>query len=436
MRRNDSLAVLLIASLFVVDCTGAAELSAGAADVDLTPPLDMKATLGGYGERMSRPAEGVHDQVFAKALVVSDGDRRFALLTADILGFPPAFKPALVHQLANDGWTAEQIMLLPSHSHTSIDMSAINPANVFGNKQIGLFHEKLFEWTIQRCVSVVEKAASELVPVAIGTSSKPIDGWNRNRRRRDGPTDNSLTVTRIDATDAKPLAVLVNFSAHPTFMSAEHMRFSGGWPGHLQRTLQRTIGRNVIVMYYNGAEGDQAPVGRPNSGSDRWKAAAQYGNDLAVEARDLWTIIRPRYDLAFDFHTQEFDLPARSWHPEFMKTGGDEYAMSEELLEKMLPLMFPDTTTSGSLRLGDLVIVGVPGEMATELGLAIKKQTTKTTGARHVAVGGLANQWISYILSAEEYDRGGYEASVSFYGPELGKCVVDAALAGVKELDR
>ncbi len=40
----------------------AAEIQAGVARVDLTPPREMKAALGGYGERMSRPAEDVHDR--------------------------------------------------------------------------------------------------------------------------------------------------------------------------------------------------------------------------------------------------------------------------------------------------------------------------------------------------------------------------------------
>jgi hypothetical protein len=74
--------------------------------------------------------------------------------------------------------------------------------------------------------------------------------------------------------------------------------------------------------------------------------------------------------------------------------------------------------------------------MTAELGLSIKQQTTEITGARYVAIGGLANEWISYILSAEEYQRGGYEASVSFYGAGLGQCIVDGAIAGVKNLPR
>jgi hypothetical protein len=424
------------------------ELTAGVARIDLTPPQEMKATLGGYGERMSRPAEGVHDRVFAKALVVSDGQRRYALLTADILGFPPGFKPALIgrlshsppdkalsRQAATSDWTADQIMLLPSHSHTSIEMNAIHPRNLLGNKQIGLFDKKLYEWTLDRCAAVITEAASNPVPVQVGTSSQTIDGWNRNRRQRGGVTDRALTVTRIDTLPGKPLAVLVNFTAHPTFMGAAQMLFSGGWPGHLQRTLESLIGHETTVMFYNGAEGDQAPVDRTGSGPSRWEAAQQFGMDLAVVAHAQWSTTATARDIRFDFHLQLIDLPKNCWHPDFMNTGGAEYGLSEALLEKMLPLLFPRQTTSGSLRLGELLIVGVPGELQAALGLEIKTRAQKNTGVRHIAIGGLANEWISYILSTKQYQRGGYEASVSFYGPALGPCIVEGAVTGVEHLN-
>ncbi len=100
MRQSHLLAVASVACLLWLANVDAAELTAGTARIDLTPPMEMNVAWGGYGARMSRPAEGVHDRVFAKALVVSDGDRQFALVTADILGFPPAFKPVLVGRLA------------------------------------------------------------------------------------------------------------------------------------------------------------------------------------------------------------------------------------------------------------------------------------------------------------------------------------------------
>ena len=72
MRTVRQLVILFLAIALMTLSARASEMSAGVARVDLTPPMEMKATLGGYGERMSRPAEGVHDRVFAKALVLAD----------------------------------------------------------------------------------------------------------------------------------------------------------------------------------------------------------------------------------------------------------------------------------------------------------------------------------------------------------------------------
>src|SRR5215213_5290164 len=88
-----SLICLLAIVPYSAICAIASELLPGAARVDLTPPLSMKTPLGGYGARMNRPAVGVHDRIFAKALVVTDGIRKFVLVTADMLGFSPPFKP-------------------------------------------------------------------------------------------------------------------------------------------------------------------------------------------------------------------------------------------------------------------------------------------------------------------------------------------------------
>ena len=412
----------------------AAELSAGVARIDLTPPLEMKAPLGGYGERMNRPAEGIHDRIFAKAVVLSDGNKRFALVTADLLGFAPPVKQAIVERLAAEGWTENQIILLASHSHASIEMNALNPLNTFNIPQIGIHSPELFELTINNFVKLIREASKQLQPVSIGTSTQEIPGWNRNRRTRGGITDDQLTVTRIDTLDGKPLVALVNFTAHPTFLGAETMVFSAGWPGYMQRTIETVIGDGVTAMYYNGAEGDQAPAGRPNSGSSRWEQAERYGVELALLAERQWKDTVQNRNVDFNFHSQEIKLPERTWHPDFKKTGGDEYGLTEKLLKAMLPTMFPSQINSVSLRLGDLVLVGVPGEMTAELGLRIKKESMKLTGATSVTVGGLADAWISYILSPEEYRRGGYEASVSFYGETLGEAIVTNVLMGVENI--
>src|SRR5262249_19899777 len=133
-------------------------LRAGTARVNLTPPLDMKAALGGYGARTSKPATGVHDAICAKALVLAQNERKFVLVTADVLAFPPGFKAALMERLVINGWTANQVLLLASHSHTSIDMMALHPGNEFGIPQVGIFQKELFEHTADRLAKVIRDA--------------------------------------------------------------------------------------------------------------------------------------------------------------------------------------------------------------------------------------------------------------------------------------
>ena len=424
---------LIIGLIATSPQAAATPLKAGVARVDLTPPMELKAPLGGYGARMSKPAVGVHDRIFAKGIVISDGTKRFGLVTADVLAFPPGFKSAVVESLADANWKSDQIMLLPSHSHTSIDMSALNPKNTLGIPQIGFFHKGLYDLTVARLAQVITEASKDPVAVSVSTRTIQLHGWNRNRRQDNAAYDADLTVTRIDKVTGQPLAVLVNWTAHPTFMGPYDMMFSGGWPGHLQRTIEALIGHGVTAMYYNGAQGDQSPIPREDSGGN-WERAECYGRELGIIVCREWQKIKPIPSPTFSYHAEEIKLPKCTWHPDFMKTGGSEYGLSEEIMEKVIALMAPQKTVSGSLRLGSLLIIGIPGEIAAQLGMSLELQARQITGIQHVVIGGLANEWVSYILSAEEYKKGGYEASVSFYGEALDQVIVEGALRGVSKI--
>jgi hypothetical protein len=114
-------------------------------------------------------------------------------------------------------------------------MMALHPGNTFGNPRVGLFHKALFEHTADQIAQSVREAGGRLTPVVAGSTTVSIPDRNRNRRHAGAPHDPALTVTRVDTTEGRPLAVLVNWTAHPTFMDEADMLFSGDWPGHLQR---------------------------------------------------------------------------------------------------------------------------------------------------------------------------------------------------------
>jgi hypothetical protein len=131
---------------------------------------------------------------------------------------------------------------------------------------------------------------------------------------------------------------------------------------------------------------------------------------------------------AFAYDTETINLPKRQPHPDFMKTGGREYGLNEAMMKDFLERLVPAQTHSTCIRLGDLVILGVPGEMAAQLGLEAKSKVAQITGASSVTIGGLADEWVSYILPAAEYGKGGYEASMSFYGETLGNTLIEGII--------
>ena len=156
MRYFSNTALLVILILSALGCEkNKQSIHAGVAVVDITPPLELQPILGGYGDRMSKPAEGVHDRIFAKALVLKDQENSFALITADIQSFPPYFTAQLVEALAEEGWDGNEIMLLPSHSHTSIEMMSIHIKNNLNIPQIGIFNKDVLVLTIENLKKAV-----------------------------------------------------------------------------------------------------------------------------------------------------------------------------------------------------------------------------------------------------------------------------------------
>lgn len=427
--------LIIAISLFVASsCSTKTEsLTANVSTIDITPSLEMKYTLGGYGERMNKPAEGINDRIWAKALTLKKGDKKYAIVTIDVLGLPNNVKTDLLKRISGQGWTKENIMLLPSHSHGSLEMAALNSKNLLNSPQIGIFQPELLEFILDKLEALIKDADKDYRTVKIGTQSKKLDGLNRNRRG-DPNVDNELMVTRVDLKNGNPLAVLVNWTAHPTFIDGSDMLVSGEWPGFLQSELQDLIGKGITTLYYNGAEGDQSPV--LDIQKNAYEKVEIYGKKIANEAFIIYNEIQPKNVKEFDFSYNIIQLPEHKAHPSFMETGGDEYGLDENTVKIVMNMLGPTEVGLGAVKIDDLVISGVPGEMTAILGLKVK-EAIKTDSVKFVAIGGLANEWISYILTNDQYINGaGYESSVSFYGPNLGEIITAEVIKTAKSISK
>jgi hypothetical protein len=82
------------------------------------------------------------------------------------------------------------------------------------------------------------------------------------------------------------------------------------------------------------------------------------------------------------------------------------------------------------LRIGESLVVGLPGEMFIEWQLALRRDL----GTRHVSVVELVNDSLSYFPTPEAFQEGGYEPLVSLFAPEAGRLLVAGALEAAREL--
>lgn len=83
-----------------------------------------------------------------------------------------------------------------------------------------------------------------------------------------------------------------------------------------------------------------------------------------------------------------------------------------------------------AFRIGDAGLVSFPGEFFVETGLAVKRRSP----LHPTFLLGLANDYIGYIPTPEDYPEGGYEVSVARFGPSTAARWEDAAVRLLNQL--
>jgi hypothetical protein len=85
--------------------------------------------------------------------------------------------------------------------------------------------------------------------------------------------------------------------------------------------------------------------------------------------------------------------------------------------------VFPDASGStpravplAALRIGDEMLVTIPGEMTEEMAKRVRAAVQGASGVNRVVIAGLANEYLSYFTTPQEYDRQHYEGGSTLYG--------------------
>ena len=452
-----------VALLALVVPAPAGEFKAGAATVVITPPAGTP--LAGYYS--FRAADGVLDDLYAKAVVVEQDGAKAAFVTLDLITTTRPMVAAARQLIAEQtGIAPERVMISATHSHTGPVLPRGSKIDELtgGQTPPALDYSAKLPALIARAVA---DANSKLAPARASTAVGHEDGLSFNRRfwfqdgtlawnppkldpriaRPAGPTDPDVGVLYLEtaAKSSEPLACYVNFAMHPDVVGGT--KISADYPGALARRLADYKGANMVALFANGCCGNLNHRNIAWSDSQRgMREADRIGTELAGAVFRSWPGLRPMKPFAPRARAALVTLPrpkfteqeiadasavvARMTDP---KIGTVPKAKAFCTIDTVAKKGAPLEVEVQAIALGDdLAIVSLPGEIFVELGLAIKKASP----FKHTFIAELANGSIGYIPNRSAYAEGNYEVVSARCAEGSGEMLVDAAVKLLKELAR
>lgn len=448
-------------------------LTAGAACVEITPPLSIPYL--GYAPRHAF-FEGVHDPLFARAVVVDDGKRRAALIAADSIGFRRSLlgeERDFVAEVREQVWRwtgipPEGVMLSATHAHSTPETVGIRPLRE---------HPGALAWleTLRdQLASAVALADRRRAPARLKRGSIPVEGVAHCRRIRGndgriyrysrrppddqvasfGVTDRELVVLLFERPDGSPGIVLTHFACHPVTVQVQPL-VSADFPGVLTALIEESVPGCEQCLFLQGAAGSVNPV---RDDTRDWADVHRYGLTLAgATLQLLGQMAAPDWPVEAErvrFERTTLELPSRPLPPpgplEAVLAEARERAAAaasdEErqrlvraalgLEEQLLRVQLgegPFAAEVQALLIGDTALVGLPGEPFCGMGLAIKGFSDSP---RALCLG-YANDWLGYFAPPTAWEEGGYEVSLgtwSLVGPEAYDLLLDAARRLLRKL--
>jgi neutral ceramidase len=486
-------AVLALAAGAATLATADAEaqgLRAGAGRADITPPTGYY--MMGW-VRSDAAAEGQHTRLFARAIVLERGQRKIALVAADLGSIPNGLVVDVGERLERRGFDQRNIIISASHTHSGpagyFNYPAFNTVAPTSSTPTELelasaADAELYSFLSRRLATAIRRADRDRAPARAGWGSGRLLGVTENRSIEAHLAEHGVTrefgqgsveldpfgyphtinpkvdVLRVDKVGRRgpvPIGIWSTFSNHGTVVKPAFTYYNADHHGSATRVTERRIRRlggaparqEVVNAYGNTDEGDTTAglqhsgpagadrVGRLEAGAmvrawrragrnlkrrpplaSRWTRQCFCGRETAAGRVDDRAVV----GLPFLTGSEE------NRGPLYDETGvpfeGYRNPVAAGPQGHKIPTVrdtgqFPTAVPLSAVRVGDRAIVTVPGEMTAGMGRRLRAavlHAVRGSAIRRIVISGLANDFIQYFTSPQEYDRQHYEGGSTLFG--------------------
>jgi len=388
-------------------------LRVGVIRVDITPASDAALPMSGYAGR-TEGFKAIHDPLHLRTIVVDDGKNQTALISCEVIGFSNALWDDITRNLAAaTGIPRENILLAAVHTHAAPSLGTYE--GKLTEKQVA-YVEKLKK----AIVDSVLDAKKNLQPAKVGFGTGHAN-VNMNRRARDdqggwmlgnnpeGVSDKTVAVIRFDSLAGEPIAIITNYGVHGTVLGQGNLQISSDLPGSTARFVEQHFGDKIVAPWTSGTSGDQDPIYR--TGTDFRNVAALgriLGEEVIQVADSIKTSPRARVRAMQSVVTCPGKRTVQAPGP------GREYKWEDA---------DPVSIRLSLLVINDIAITGVSGEVLTNIGLRLKKESpfTRTIMVTH------CNGSSGYLPDDAAYEQVSYEITTTRVKPG---CAENAIIDG------
>lgn len=384
--------------------------------------------MDGYSARRS-PANGTRDSLEATVLYVTDEHSAVAVVGLDLVAAGSELAQRVRH-CVQEQIPAAHVFVVATHTHSG-------PAGVRGDVHVDIVFGSVIGAVRVAARHAVGTAGPVRTRIALGELPASVA---TNRNNPEAVIDRALTVVEVTRNDGSRIGLVWHTGVHPTVLGPENLEYSADLPGEVRRRLRNA---DEPVLFLNGAAGD---VSTRFTRRSRDEAELQRLGELLFAAIPLPN--RPislspvnvaerniTLQAAKGTHANNDDLrraTRQRLKSRYLTTGDRRRA--ESVLEG-LAKSHPTTTEADSVaapvkvvRLGQLVLVGLPGEPVSAL------SRMRANASLTPLLVGYANGYIGYLTA--QGDESTYEALASQVEAKSGNRLMSIADELTREILR
>jgi hypothetical protein len=391
----------------------------GFAQVNITPPI-LTCTNGGFFDDPQEFHKGVHDELYARVVILREADLAAAIVSADLINLP---RPTVNHikEMAESytGIARDNIILHATHQHSG-------PFS-YRNKK-GIRNDAYWTVAEEKIAGAVYTALQGVQECLVGAGSVELDmSLNRRILQDDGSVlylpshpglepnqvvDQEVGVISFRKLDKRPLVTLINYSCHPLTVGFVPGLISADFPGAAVREVEsRLFGKAV---YTSGASANI----HPKRHCEGFEAMDELGRAIGDKVLETIPHIKAQKGKGLRVIREEAELELI---PEKMDA-------NEDIEEFRNGTKYEFDITI--IALSDVALIALPCEYFVEFQLEIKEQSP----FQHTYLLTTSNGYAGYIPDRVAYDQGGYEVDSTKFARGSGEIIQETILQALKSL--